>query len=590
MNPTLLSPAGRARARAEWEASRGRPFSHVLLPSAFDAPLLRAAHAELAAQPFRQLSNDLYTFEQTRELRAAPGGALARLTASMYAPEFREWLCGVTGVALDATVDLSAARYGAGSHLLCHDDDLSERRIAFVIYLVPEGDICGGGGGSGGGWDVGRDGGALELFDTAPSVAAALGGDPAKLALAPPAAAAGSGGPCLLPGRVVKRLAPEFNALALFEVSAASHHAVAEVTAATQSRLSISGWLHGPPLARPPLPPLPTPALAEPLDELLPPAPAARAPPPAKRPRAAAPPPPPPAVAAVAPIAPLLSSVYCRMSVLRTAQARFADEASLLLTGLLAPAVLGAARDDLARQRWLRCGPANMRNYRTAAGLCWPSCAPLAAAASAGDGGGLRGLFRQLLSSEFRAFLGHVTGLRLGACAGEVRAFARGEYTLLFDEDHRKARVEAKRRAVLPEAAAAAAEPAAATATKPAAKPASRGAAADEPAAAAAAAAASADERWLRAQLQPLPAGAAVLDVCLCLTDPAADARWAASAAAGGSVVFLTADEELLTVPPVANSLSLVLRDASIMSFVKHVSAAAPGTRYDVALTFAVLD
>ena len=103
-----------------------------------------AAHAELAAQPFRQLANDLYTCEQTRELRAAPGGALARLTAAMYAPAFRDWLCGVTGVALDATVDLSAARYGAGSHLLCHDDDLSERRIAFVIYLVPEGGAGGG--------------------------------------------------------------------------------------------------------------------------------------------------------------------------------------------------------------------------------------------------------------------------------------------------------------------------------------------------------------------------------------------------------------------------------------------------------------
>ena len=36
--------------------------------------------------------------------------------------------------------------------LLCHDDELEKRRIAFIYYLVPP-------------WDD-KDGGTLDLFDT----------------------------------------------------------------------------------------------------------------------------------------------------------------------------------------------------------------------------------------------------------------------------------------------------------------------------------------------------------------------------------------------------------------------------------------
>jgi Rps23 Pro-64 3,4-dihydroxylase Tpa1-like proline 4-hydroxylase len=39
--------------------------------------------------------------------------------------------------------------------LLCHDDDLEERRIAFIYYLTPDGDD---------GWTA-EDGGQLDLFD-----------------------------------------------------------------------------------------------------------------------------------------------------------------------------------------------------------------------------------------------------------------------------------------------------------------------------------------------------------------------------------------------------------------------------------------
>jgi len=47
-------------------------------------------------------------------------------------------------------------------------------------------------------------------------------------------------------------------------------------------------------------------------------------------------------------------------------------------------------------------------------------------------------------------------------------------------------------------------------------------------------------------------------------------------------------EDELLSVPPAANVLSLVLTSEGVMHFVKYVSAGAPGSRFDVAAQFGV--
>lgn len=47
---------------------------------------------------------------------------------------------GVDCTGLNSSVSLSAAVYGDGDHLLCHDDELQGRRIAYILYLVPNGE------------------------------------------------------------------------------------------------------------------------------------------------------------------------------------------------------------------------------------------------------------------------------------------------------------------------------------------------------------------------------------------------------------------------------------------------------------------
>ncbi|GCB61615.1 hypothetical protein scyTo_0012949 [Scyliorhinus torazame] len=132
-------------------------------------------------------------------------------TRKVLFEDFRTWLSDILGIKLESTVDLSCAKYEYTDVLLCHDDELEGRRIAFILYLVPE-------------WGAG-DGGTLDLYDA----------DEHNQ-----------------PQQIAKSLTPSWNTLVFFEVSPVSHHQVSEILSEEKCRLSVSGWFHGPSLARPP--------------------------------------------------------------------------------------------------------------------------------------------------------------------------------------------------------------------------------------------------------------------------------------------------------------------------------------------------
>ena len=56
----------------------------------------------------------------------------------------------MTGIELNDKLALFYAEYRATDHLLCHDDELEGRRVAFILYLAPT-------------WTE-KDGGSLDLF------------------------------------------------------------------------------------------------------------------------------------------------------------------------------------------------------------------------------------------------------------------------------------------------------------------------------------------------------------------------------------------------------------------------------------------
>jgi Rps23 Pro-64 3,4-dihydroxylase Tpa1-like proline 4-hydroxylase len=203
----------------------GKPFSHIRLRNFFsDEQFLLDLFSEMEREKYVEKSNDLYSFLQTkRDLRSVlleeqdkkkELSNISKLCKVLYSKGFRDMIQTITGldVQLNQTIDMSGACYRDTAHLLCHDDELEGRRVAYILYFVDKN------------WSK-EDGGCLELFNV------------------------DSNGQ---PDKVETSLVPEWNSFVFFEVTPTSFHQVAEVLQDDRFRVSISGWFHGPPIKRPP--------------------------------------------------------------------------------------------------------------------------------------------------------------------------------------------------------------------------------------------------------------------------------------------------------------------------------------------------
>uniref|UniRef100_A0A1E1XA86 uS12 prolyl 3-hydroxylase n=1 Tax=Amblyomma aureolatum TaxID=187763 RepID=A0A1E1XA86_9ACAR len=187
------------------------PFNVCVLHNLLaDADCVDSLKNELFDIEFHAKNNDLYKFHQSDDLQNFDTPyihAFRKCLEGTLAP----WLRDVTGVPLDGTISLTCSKYSYTDVLLCHDDELEGRRIAFILYLTPS-------------W-TSTDGGSLDLFDID------INGQPRD---------------------IVHNIVPRFNSFAFFEVSPVSFHQVAEVLSEDKVRISVGGWFHGPPVFRPP--------------------------------------------------------------------------------------------------------------------------------------------------------------------------------------------------------------------------------------------------------------------------------------------------------------------------------------------------
>ncbi|KAA0153625.1 hypothetical protein FNF29_03013 [Cafeteria roenbergensis] len=629
--PELLGPASSTSALAALFAE-AKPYPHLFVEGVFDDDVLRQAKEELLGGEWFRKRVDLYDFLQTDHLRhAGASGAVARIQNALYGPDFRRWIEGVTGLrTLAEPLDTSAAQYAKGGHLLCHDDDLSGRVIAFIVYLVDED------------WTA-EDGGALDLYDC----------DPA------------TGFPCA----VSKSLVPKWNSLAFFAVTPGSFHQVAEVLTSTKgSRMSISGWFHGKAPPRPGPLPLPVPTFRVPSRV---------------RSRLA------PGLLLADGAAATTSAgsddeggdeddeseeVTLDLELLSRwvepkwlaiavsgvqMQEHFAEHGSIELAPFLKETAYGAALKAMRVQSWIAVGPPHLRQYRVAAScnseaasllagtessssssaaVAAASAAPshaarvpvaaapappqvasalslaAVAAAQASDdassplaasskasaaaadavseyahanrlagGPGTRWreqsaavpdaatlLWQMLDSREFADFLAVLTGAgTVATWAVEARAIGQGSYTLVTDPELKRAR----RRKGAPEDSS----------EEPAAK---RGAASAGTVVAPALTPDGSRESSVAGESDEEEDDPLRIEACFCMLDPFpgvdADEPWPEEA--GGYTVMLTSDEELCTVEPTSNSLSVLGVPPGATTFVKFVTASAPGVRYDVCM------
>ncbi|KAJ1737628.1 putative component of NuA3 histone acetyltransferase complex [Coemansia sp. Benny D160-2] len=210
------------------EFAAAKPFPHISIAPFCSEELLQGVRREMMERlHFTQKETDIFKYHQSGDLANLDGlpederqqlPCLQRLRDAIYSQQFRDLVSHVTGCGplSGSRTDMSTNRYKQGDHLLLHDDVIGDRRVSYIIYLAdPEIN-------DGRGWAP-EDGGHLELY---------------------PRASETSWAPAVSPTR---RLAPRWNQMVLFTVlPGESHHSVEEVAGAGKERLSIQGWFHFP--------------------------------------------------------------------------------------------------------------------------------------------------------------------------------------------------------------------------------------------------------------------------------------------------------------------------------------------------------
>ncbi|CAH8593071.1 unnamed protein product [Schistosoma margrebowiei] len=188
--------------------------------------LVQLVEEEVEKLPFVRRGNDLFAFYQSCDvINLCPNENSSNTSKFPLLISFRTfllncvlpWLKDITGIPLyEDKVDLTSSLYKHGDYLLCHDDKLDGRRVAFIWYLVPDS------------WDSQIDGGELQLFESQPIIDD--GNDEN-----------------FFPTKISTTIPPKRNMFMFFEVSPRSFHQVAEVFGHSK-RLSLHGWFHGPSL------------------------------------------------------------------------------------------------------------------------------------------------------------------------------------------------------------------------------------------------------------------------------------------------------------------------------------------------------
>ncbi|KIY52290.1 hypothetical protein FISHEDRAFT_35504 [Fistulina hepatica ATCC 64428] len=221
-----------ARLRSSYEASK--PFHYAVVDKLFQDELLKNVKDEcLSELNFTEKETDIYKVNQTGDLASlnyltpeqiALLPNLLTLRNALYSKTFRSFLrtvtgCGpLSGTKQDMSVNSYTKGHSSGCHLLTHDDVIGSRRVSYILYMpLPHYQL----------WQ--KDwGGALELY-------------PVK------EAPDGQLEPESIPA---KSIPPSWNQFIFFEVQPGfSFHSVEEVVVGGEGedgreRLSISGWFH----------------------------------------------------------------------------------------------------------------------------------------------------------------------------------------------------------------------------------------------------------------------------------------------------------------------------------------------------------
>ncbi|KAJ6010118.1 hypothetical protein N7499_004478 [Penicillium canescens] len=220
------------------EYAKSSPYLHGVIHSLIESNLLRSVRDEIQTQvDFTEKETDIYKIFQSGDLANLDGlddsslsklPSVLKLRDAMYSARFREYLSSVTGSGKlsGQKTDMAINVYTEGCHLLCHDDVIGSRRLSYILYLTDPDTP----------WQA-EWGGALRLFPTTTKKDAK--GEDVKIPS---------------PDYSLS-IPPAFNQLSFFTVQPGeSFHDVEEVyhprededKSKKRVRMAISGWFHIP--------------------------------------------------------------------------------------------------------------------------------------------------------------------------------------------------------------------------------------------------------------------------------------------------------------------------------------------------------
>lgn len=183
------------------------PYEHLSIPHFFKEEVAIKIQEALMSVEYEEFDTDLYHFFKSKDFKhiSKLPQILQDLHAFIFSKECIEFFEKLTHSQINyqKNGDLHSILLQHTHYLLCHDDQVDERSIAFIINLSLN--------------FTQDDGGILELF----------GHDNDKN-----------------PTECKRSIIPEFNQLSVFKVSEVSFHQISEVEAEDKNRLSISGWYY----------------------------------------------------------------------------------------------------------------------------------------------------------------------------------------------------------------------------------------------------------------------------------------------------------------------------------------------------------
>jgi len=181
------------------QAKSAKPFAYIVLHDILDNA--KQVTTALKAQEFISKDTDLFSFQQTHNIAALKNSTIQKTLKELSSPTFRKMMNKIFNVKLQkGAVDTFGALYGNGDYLLCHDDELEGRKVAFILYLGQNFTTL--------------DGGSLALYTAKDHH----------------------------PHKKVTQIFPQHNSFAAFKVSPDSWHEVEEIIS-KKKRYSITGWL-----------------------------------------------------------------------------------------------------------------------------------------------------------------------------------------------------------------------------------------------------------------------------------------------------------------------------------------------------------